>query len=225
MPAIGLDHGLEIMPGAAHTSPYDDSCDESDVTIGRVYERDTGSVPFAARACEACNAAGERAEVMASAIMSASMTAAPTVADIGKDTLLKTELAGIAASEAITTAIVSALEEPMMHGICDATKRLDRACSAALPAVNQIEGALSPYIGHIGKLLLQFDEDIQDDAKAALHLEQFCTVIIKASANVEDRMVHVSSVLGRHLARIAMWGDRQVGVAGQVPLAPRRRYV
>lgn len=210
------------MPGAAHTSPYDDTGDESDVTDGPIYERDTGSVPFAARACEACNAAGERAEVMASDVMSVSMTAAPAVADIGKDTLLKTELAGIAASEAITTAIVSVLDEPMRHGICDATKQLDHACSAALPAINQIEGALSPYIGHIGKLLLQFDEDIQDNAKAALQLEQFCTVILKASANVEDRMVHVSNLLGRHLARIAMWGDRKVGVAAHVPFARRR---
>ena len=210
------------MKGGArrHMSPYDDTDDDIDEILSRSFERDTGSVPFGSRACEACNAAGERAEVMASALASASMEAAPTLADIGKDALFTTERAGIVASETIALAIVSSLDESLRHVICEETdKSIDLLCTAAVPTIDKVERALNPYVGHIGKLLIQVDDDMHRDgsvAKAALQLEHFCCVLVKASRNVEDRMLHVSASLGKHLTKLAEWGVRQMGVGRKV---------
>jgi len=200
------------MPSADHMSPYDDD----DETVNGAYERDTGAVPLAARACEACNAAGTRVEVMANSLATSSKYYAgstlPAIADMGRTALIETERAGVAASGAVSSAIVDdGTTQKLKRLVCDGTLQVDRVCGAALPAIWSMEATVIPHISNLEKLLLKVDETSTAE-NAVRRFEHVFGLIQVLSAKVEDRMLQVSSSLGVHLAMISKWGDRQMGI-------------
>lgn len=196
--------------------------------------QDKGQVPFEARACDACNSAGERAHDLAASVAIASRTARPIIADASKDALAQTERAGVAASDAVLVAIMASVDEPLRRKLCDsAVEGGNRVHAAALPAADKIEAALAPIIQAIGQLLLLVDHDIcQEDSedsvlrphvmRALTSMESLGYAMQGASAMVEGRMAHVSAALDHSLGKAAHWGDTQLGIAVKKNPRPRR---
>jgi hypothetical protein len=192
-----------------HMSPYED---EDDAAVNRAYERDTGAVPFAARACEACNAAGARVEVMADSLASYSESTMPAMTDMGRSALVETERAGVAASGAVSSAIVGdGTSQKLQRLVCEGTLQVDRACVAALPAIQSMEAAVLPHISKLETVLRKVDE-ARAAENAVRSFEHVFGLIQVMSAKVEDGMLQVSTSLGLHLAIISKWGDRRMGI-------------
>lgn len=213
------------------TVDYYDSDDEEN----KKYEQDMGEVPFAARACEACNSASDHAHKLAKTVAIASRTAKPIIADASKDALTNTELAGVTASKAVSSALLGYDEKlGLRDKIAEGTVRgVDDAVILMTPAISNLETLLAPYIQSIGELLLSVDRDIcQDDGKVSVlrtsvlrvlaGMESVGEAMKSAAAIVEERMKHVTnevSALDHSLGKLSHWGDTQLGIS--VRKAPR----
>lgn len=220
-------------PNVATVGYCYDSDDDRETHVA-TYAQDMGHVPFAVRACDACNDAGERAHELAASVAAASQTAQPIIADASKDALAQTERAGVAASDAVAAALITSVDASLRRKLCDsAIKGGDRVLAAALPAADKIEAALAPCIQAIGKLLLSVDQDIcREDTKdsvlrphvmlALSSMERVGLALVSASALVEGRMLHVSAALDHRLGKLASWGDTQLGISMHRGSRPRR---
>lgn len=214
------------------TVSYYDSDEEDETTR---YEHDTGNMPFAARACDACNNAGEHAHSLASIAAAQSRAARPALVGVGKEALSQTERAGIAVSDAIASALqLQPGREAVARQVCDqAVDGMDRVCTMSLPLVDRIEALVVPYVQAIGQLMLSIDRDVCIDhgdksvlRPHVLHIlagmENLGLRLQLMSTAVEGSMQTVSASLDHRLGKLAHWGDTQVGITVQKSGAPRR---
>jgi hypothetical protein len=214
------------MPSA--TVDYYDSEDEENK-----YQQDTSAVPFAARACEACNNASDHAHKLADTVAAASKTAKPIIADASKDAITSAERAGVTASNAVCSKLLGYDENLQLRAkIADGSVRfLDDAVTAVTPAICKLETLLAPYIQSIGELLLSVDRDIcQNEGRGSVlrtsvlralaGMESVGEAMKGTAAIVEERMKHVTnevSALDHSLGKISHWGDTQLGICVRKP--------
>ena len=239
------------MPPVATTTTvgYYDSDDEEDGGGGGEtrWARDTGGVPLplAARACDACNQAGERAHGLAAAVAASSRAAQPALEGAGVAALAGAERVGVAAGDSVAAALIAPGGVPPSERLCNTACRLEGACEGAQPALAAVEGAVVPWMQPIGELLLAIDRDVcaggdpggsggcgDGDSggiglrapvlRALAGLERLGLALHSASAVVEEKMNPVCAALDARLGKLAHWGDTRLGIQVRKPL---RRYL
>ena len=118
------------MPAAPATVGYCYDSDEDGEARGggaARWTRDTGRVPLAVRACDACNHAGEHAHGLAASLAASSRAMQPALAGAGSAALACAERAGVAAGEALAAALLPP----------GRARPAARACARALSAASR----------------------------------------------------------------------------------------
>ena len=209
-------HAAEIA-----TVSYYDSDEEGETTR---YEHDTGHLPFAARACDACNNAGEHAQSLASTVAAKSRAARPALVGVGKEALSQTERAGIAASDAVASALqLQPGREAVARQVCDkAVDGMDRVCTAALPLVDRIEALVVPYVQAIGQHLLSIDRDVCSDNGDKSVLRPHVLHMLAGMENLGLRLQLVSTVVEGSMRTASASLDHRLGKLAQHTGVTRR---
>jgi len=217
------------MPAAPATVSY---CYDSDEDVeargggAARWTRDTGRVPLAVRACDACNHAGEHAHGLAASLAASSRAMQPALAGAGSAALARAERAGVAAGDAVAAALLPPGRAAPGVRLCEsAVGGLEAVCEAARPALAAVEGAVAPCVQPIGALMLALDRDVCADGgcgqgaglrapvlRVLAGLERLGLALRSASAVVEEHMQPVSAALDVRLGKLAHWGDSQLGM-------------
>ena len=217
------------MPAATATVGYCYDSDEDGEARGggaARWTRDTGRVPLAVRACDACNHAGEHAHGLAASLAASSRAMQPALAGAGSAALARAERAGVAAGDAVAAALLPpGRAAPGVRPCESAVGGLEAVCDAARPALAAVEGAVAPCVQPIGALMLALDRDVCANGgcgqgaglrapvlRVLAGLERLGLALCSASAVVEERMQPVSAALDVRLGKLAHWGDSQLGI-------------
>ena len=193
------------------TVSYYDSDEEDETTR---YEHDMGHLPFAARACDACNNAGENARSLGSSVAANSRAVRPALAGVGKEALSQAERSGIAASDAVASALqLHPGREAVARQVCErAVDGMDRVCTAALPLVDRIEALVVPYVQAIGQHLLSIDRDVCGDNGDKFVLRPHVLHMLAGMENLGLRLQLVSTVVEGSMQTVSTSLDH--GLAG-----------